>query len=137
MTGSTSPPSTFHSGLRTLMFCMGGGIVGGEKCNFREAAVLIELEATGTASGVEVPNLNFFSAISLSVFPYLFLRNQSLVLFGFRARCDGEGIGVANVNSPNDWLIEGVIGVPTLDMLTCEQLVSGGVSSLSLLEGGR
>ena len=111
VTGSTSTSSTFPSGLRTLMFCLAGRIVAGEKCNFHEAAVFFELEATGTASGVEVPNFNFFSAISLRFFPYLFPRNRSLVLFGLRTRGDGEGVGVANINSPNDWLIEDVLGV--------------------------
>ena len=70
------------------------------------------------------------------VFAYWFPRNRCLFLFGFIIRGDGDGVGVANVNSPNDWLIDGVIGVPTLDRLICEQLVSGGASSLSLVDGG-
>ena len=107
------------------------------KSNFRIATVSLEIAGTRTLSGVVVPTFRYFLAgVTFLVFPYWlpwYLRNFR---FGFLIRREGDGVGVENVKNSKDLEREGVIGVPTLDWLFCEQLCSGGVSCLSLLDGG-
>ena len=125
-TGRTSTASFFPSGLRTSTVIFVGSDEVLPKSNFRDAMVSFEVDGTRTLSEVVVATLtNFFPGLENPGPALVYWLPVNLLDFRFclRTRGEGDGIGVANEHSHNEWLRDGVTGVPTLDWLICEQLV--------------